>query len=108
MRPALHFNAGAAAIDIRNPPGEHYYGSWTGVAISGHERSFDLQQSAIELTLPSCFNKWQGANQIDWLRIDSDFELVDLGANDELCLRALEFRPQLEPVTIGQKRCGRR
>jgi hypothetical protein len=86
MRAALHVDTGTAAIDIRDPAGEQNHGSRASVAIGWHKGSFELQQSAIELTSPCRSQERQIVDQIGWLGIDLDLELVDLDADDDLCL----------------------
>ena len=69
--------------------------------------SFQLQEGAVELPLPSRFEKGDRTDQIARLGIDLDFELVDLGADDDLGFRALEFGPEGEGVA-SDRECRRR
>ena len=104
MRSTLQFDASAAAIDIRYPAGEQYDCSRAGIAVGWHKSALELEQRAVELTLPSGLHKWQFADQIRRLRINSDFELVYLSADDNLRSRPLEFGAQYEGVTIPRDR----
>src|SRR6516165_10427332 len=105
VRAALHLDAGAAAIDVRDAPGEQDYRPGAGVAITisaaTHKGALQLQQRAVELSLPRRLEKWRRADEVGRLRIDLDVELVDLGADHNLCLRAFEFRPGREQIPIG-------
>ena len=52
--------------------------------------------------LPGRLQKRLAADQIRRFGIDLDFEFVDLGADDDLRLRALEFRTQRKGVAIRE------
>jgi hypothetical protein len=84
MRATFDVDAGARAINIRNAAGEKNDGSRARIAISWHERSLELQERTVELTLPGRFQKRRSAEQICRPRIKHDLQLVDLGPDNDL------------------------
>ena len=102
MRAAFEVDAGTGTINIRNATSEEDHSSWARVAIARHERPFEVQECAVQLPLPGRLQKRLAADQIRRLGIDLDFEFVDLGADDDLRLRALEFRTQRKGVAIRE------
>jgi hypothetical protein len=111
VRPAFHVDASPAAVDIGDAPGEQNYRTGAGVAVTpagrAHKCAFQLQQGAVELSLPGGLEKRGCTDEIGRLGVDLDVELVDLRADHDVDLRALEFRPGDEHVPVGDNRCGR-
>jgi len=109
MGAAFEVDAGTGTVNIRNAAGEEHHGSRARVAVSRHERPFELQERAVELSLPGRLQKWHPADQICGVGIDPDFEFVDLGADNDLGFGALEFRAKRKGVAIRgdrSRRCG--
>src|SRR5713101_1029187 len=108
MRATFDVDARARTINVRNAAGEKNDGSRARIAISWHERSLELQERTVELTLPGRFQKRRSADQICRPRIKHDLQLVDLGPDNDLRFRALEFRAQCKGVAVGYKHGQRR
>src|SRR6516225_2184292 len=100
MRATFHLDAGATAIDFGDPSREQDYRPGAGVAVtpagSAHKGALQLQQGAVELSLPCGLEERCGVDEVGRLRVDLDIELVNLGADQDLGLRAFEFRPRRE------------
>src|SRR5437762_12675756 len=100
MRAAFELDAGTGTINIRNATSEEDHSSWARVAIARHERPFEVQECAAQLALPGRLQKRLAADQIRRVGIDLDSEFVDLGADGDLRLSALEFRTRRTGVAI--------
>src|SRR6516162_1800802 len=88
VRAAFHVDAGAAAVDVGDAPGEQDYRPGAGVAVAAaggtHKSAFQLQQRAVELSLPGGLKKRGCADEICRLGVDLDIELVYLRADHDL------------------------
>src|SRR5437016_2753579 len=98
MGAAFEVDPSTGTINIRNTASKEDDRSRARVAIGRHERAFELQERAVELPLPGGLQKRHPADQICRLGIDSDFQLVDLGADNSLGFGALELRAERKGI----------